>query len=235
MTAPTLVVSEVFGVTVQGEGPSTGRRASFIRLGGCNLHCTWCDTSYTWDADRHDLRAELTRVPVDDIAARALRGRPGIVVISGGEPLLHQHQPGWTALLGVLTAGGVEIEVETNGTLAPTPYTTAAVTRFNVSPKLAHAGDPEAARLKPDVIAAFATTGRAAFKFVCATPDDVAEAARHVAAWHLDPSTVWVMPEGISSADLCDHLAAVADPAIEAGFNLTTRLHVHAWGNARAR
>ena len=43
----TLVVAEVFGPTVQGEGPSAGRRASFIRLGGCNLHCDWCDTKFT--------------------------------------------------------------------------------------------------------------------------------------------------------------------------------------------
>jgi 7-carboxy-7-deazaguanine synthase len=235
MTTPTLVVSEVFGPTVQGEGPSTGRRASFIRLGGCNLHCTWCDTPYTWDASRHDLRTELTRTPVPDLLTRTLVGAPQMVVLTGGEPLLHQHQTGWADLLAALTSAGVEVEVETNGTIAPTPATTAAVTRFNVSPKLAHAGDPEAARIRPNAIAALHDTGRAAFKFVCATKTDVDEAAAHATAWGLPPAAVWVMPEGTDQATLANHLIAIADPAIGHGFNLTTRLHVHAWGNERAR
>lgn len=233
--APTLVVAEVFGPTVQGEGFSLGRRASFIRLGGCDLHCTWCDTPYTWDASRHDLRAELTRLPAHELAERALRGDPGIVVITGGEPLLHQLQPGWAALLAHLTAAGVEIEVETNGTIAPTAVTAAAVHRFNVSPKLAHAGDPEGRRIRPDAIAALHATGRACFKFVCATPGDVEEAAAHTAAWGLPPHAVWVMPEGTDPGTLDAHLHAIADPAIRRGFNLTTRLHVHAWGDERAR
>ncbi|NWF31173.1 7-carboxy-7-deazaguanine synthase QueE [Streptomyces sp. PKU-EA00015] len=235
MTTPTLVVSEVFGPTVQGEGPSTGRRASFIRLGGCNLHCSWCDTPYTWDGSSHDLRTELTRTLVVDLAARALEGAPQLVVLTGGEPLLHQYQPGWAELLAALTVAGVEVEVETNGTIAPTAATTAAVARFNVSPKLAHAGDPEHIRLRPRAIAALRATGRAAFKFVCATKGDVDEAAAHAAAWGLPLSTVWVMPEGTDPVTLSHHLNAIADPAIGHGFNLTTRLHVLAWGNERAR
>lgn len=234
-TTATLVVAEVFGPTVQGEGPSLGRRASFIRLGGCNLSCTWCDTPYTWDADRFDLRTELARVPVDQLAVRTLAGGPGLVVITGGEPLLHQTQPGWDALLDTLTAADVDIEVETNGTRAPTAATTCAVTRFNVSPKLAHAGDPEPARISPGVIAELRTTGKAVFKFVCRTPADVEETGRYTTAWRIPPSRVWVMPEGTTPATLGEHLAAIADPAIAAGFNVTTRLHVLAWGDERAR
>lgn len=230
-----LVVAEVFGPTVQGEGPSTGRRASFIRLGGCNLHCTWCDTPYTWDASRHDLRTELTRRPVADLVKRVLRDDPRMVVITGGEPLLHQRQRGWPDLLDALKAAGVDIEVETNGTIAPTTASAAAVTRFNVSPKLAHAGDSEDTRIRPQVIKALHATGRAAFKFVCATGRDVDEVAAHATAWGLPPSVVWVMPEGDDSATLGAHLAAIADPAISHGFNLTTRLHIHAWGDQRER
>lgn len=138
--AHTLVVREVFGPTVQGEGPSTGRRCAFIRLGGCNLTCTWCDTPETWDARRFDLRATLTRTTVEDIVTRALDGLPDLIVITGGEPLLHQQQDGWRSLLGTLRAAGVETEVETNGTQEPDALTAQWITRFNVSPKLAHAG-----------------------------------------------------------------------------------------------
>lgn len=235
ITDTTLVVAECFGPTVQGEGPSLGRRASFIRLGGCNLTCGFCDTPYTWDASRHDLRAELTRTPVAAITNRALHGDPGLVVITGGEPLLHQRQPGWTTLLGELVAANVEIEVETNGTIAPNGHTARWVDRFNVSPKLTHAGDPVHKRIRPAAITALVATRKAAFKFVCRAECDVQEVAAIARAYRIHPASVWVMPEGTSLDQLHDRLAAIADPAIDAGFNLTTRLHVYAWGDERAR
>ncbi|AEW92948.1 MULTISPECIES: 7-carboxy-7-deazaguanine synthase QueE [Streptomycetaceae] len=235
MSGPTLVVAEVFGPTVQGEGPSTGRRAAFIRLGGCNLTCSWCDTPYTWDATRYDLRTQLTRQPTADIAARALEGAPAVVVITGGEPLLHQHQPGWLDLLDRLADAGVDIEIETNGTIAPTPLTTAWATRFNVSPKLASAGDRESRRIREDAIHALRDTGQATFKYVCASAEDVTETEKWVQALGIPPEQVWIMPRGTDAATIGRHLAVIADPAIRAGYNLTTRLHVLTWGNERAR
>ena len=222
-------------MTVQGEGPSLGRQAGFVRLGGCNLHCSWCDTPYTWDAARYDLRAQLTRTTVAEILPRVLRGNPGLVVITGGEPLLHQHQPGWASLLSALKAAGVDVEAETNGTLAPTPTTTAGVTRFNVSPKLAHAGDPEAARIRPAALQSLHRTGKAAFKFVCTTTRDVAEVIEVTHRLGIPPASVWVMPEGTTVGQVSARLPALADAAITAGFNLTTRLHVHVWGDERGR
>ncbi|MFG2525631.1 7-carboxy-7-deazaguanine synthase QueE [Streptomyces sp. NPDC048527] len=220
---------------MQGEGPSLGRRAGFVRLGGCNLHCSWCDTPYTWNAERYDLRAELTRTTVAEIVQRVLRGNPELVVITGGEPLLHQKQPGWARLLSELKAAGVEVEAETNGTLAPTPTTTAGVTRFNVSPKLTHAGDPEAARLRPAALQSLHGTGKAAFKFVCTTARDVAEVAEVTHRLGIPPAAVWVMPEGTTAGQVSTRLPVLAEAAIAAGFNLTTRLHVHVWGDERAR
>ncbi|OXM69851.1 radical SAM protein [Amycolatopsis vastitatis] len=221
---------------MQGEGPSAGRRASFVRLGGCNLACGWCDTPYTWDGNRFDLRAELARQPVEAIVDRALAGSPELVVISGGEPLLHQLQPAWTRMLTMLRAAGADIEVETNGTIVPTAATLEPdlAVRFNVSPKLAHSGDPAARRIRPDVLAAFVASGRANFKFVCATPDDVDEAAELADRYHLD-APVWISPEGTTVEAVLIHTKLIADRVIERGFNLGTRLHVLAWGNERGR
>ena len=81
----TLPISEVFGPTLQGEGPHAGRTVQFIRLGGCNLSCSWCDTPYTWDASRFNLRQELTPMSVQEILDRIIPGVP--IVLSGGEPL----------------------------------------------------------------------------------------------------------------------------------------------------
>lgn len=234
-TSTTLVLAECFGPTVQGEGPSCGRRASFIRLGGCNLSCSWCDTPETWDGQRFNLRQTLTRTPVEEIVARALVGAPPLVVITGGEPLLHQKQRAWDDLLVRLDAAGVDIEVETNGTIPPTPHTASRATRFNVSPKLAHAGDPVGKRVNGKALAVLRWTGRAAFKFVCATPADVDEVAAFARDHNIPERQVWVMPEGTDSPTLARRLGEIADPAIAAGFNITTRLHVHAWGSEKGR
>ncbi|MER7835352.1 7-carboxy-7-deazaguanine synthase QueE [Streptomyces sp. NPDC096040] len=234
-TTDTLVVQEVFGCTVQGEGPSAGRRCSFIRLGGCNLSCTWCDQPESWDASRFDLRQTLTRRPVHEIITRALDGDPGMVVITGGEPLLHQHQDGWRSLLGALILAGAEIEVETNGTQEPTEHTARWVTCFNVSPKLAHAGDPADKRIRPGALYALHDTRKACFKFVCRDLDDLHEVQVFTAAHALDPARVWIMPEGTDTATITRRLGELADPAIAAGFNLSHRLHVAIWGDEKGR
>jgi len=234
-TAGTLVVSEVFGPTIQGEGPSCGRLAGFIRLGGCNLGCSWCDAAYTWDAGRFDLRAEMTRQPVEQVAERALQGDPGLVVITGGEPLLHQWQPGWRALFGRLLAAGAEVEVETNGTRVPTPATCATVHRFNVSPKLANGGDPEPLRLRRGVLELFRDTERAWLKWVVATEADFAEAEALVAELAWPRERVLFMPEAATRDALRTRSGLVAEAALRRGFGFSSRLHVELRGGERGR
>jgi 7-carboxy-7-deazaguanine synthase len=232
---PSLVVAEVFGPTVQGEGPSLGRRASFVRLGGCNLHCSWCDTGYTWDASRYDLRAELHRVPAWQLVEQVRAIRAGLAVITGGEPLLHQRQAGWATLLSGLADAGVEVEVETNGTVAPTPETVGRVTRFNVSPKLGHAGDDASRRVRPNSLRALAWTGRAVFKFVVERVGDLDEVAAIIDAAGVAPDAVWVMPQGSTAEQVLAVQRGIADQVIARGYNLTTRLHTLLWPEERRR
>lgn len=100
----TLPVMEAF-YTLQGEGAYNGQAAYFIRLGGCDVGCVWCDVKDSWDADKHPKRAveELVR------EAAAFPGR--IAVITGGEPLLHDLAPLTTAL----RAAGFRTHIETSG------------------------------------------------------------------------------------------------------------------------
>ena len=77
-------VSEIF-LSLQGEGPSAGTPAHFIRLQGCDVGCHWCDTKYSWDfAGGRELAADAA---CDE--ARALGAAP-LLVITGGEPLEHE-------------------------------------------------------------------------------------------------------------------------------------------------
>ena len=226
--AGSLVVSEVFGPTWQGEGPSLGRRCGFVRLGRCNLACTWCDTPYTWDWDRFDPQKELTRRSVTDIITEIEAMGVDMMVVTGGEPLLQQRH--LEPLMTQAKARGWWVEVETAGTLAPGPAL-AAVDRFNVSPKLANSGNPAAQRLKPDVLRAFSGTGRASFKFVACTPADLDEIAAIVDECGLDD--VWVMPEGSAPEALVGRARELAPLVLARGWNLTTRLHVLLWGDRR--
>lgn len=225
----TLVISEVFGPTWQGEGPSLGRRAGFVRLGRCGLACTWCDTPYTWRWDDHDPAVELTTRDVDGILAELDAMDVGLVVVTGGEPLLQQsHLP---PLLDPLHGRGVEIEIETAGVLLPEARVVEAVTRFNVSPKLANSGNDLERRYRPEVLQALQASGKAIFKFVAVDDRDLDEIQTIVDDNGL--TDVWVMPEGTDAETIVERSRALIDPVLARGWNLTTRLHVLLWGDRR--
>lgn len=232
-----LAISEVFGPTVQGEGPSLGRRAAFVRTARCNLSCRWCDTPFTWDwrgllGTPYDPSVEVKQRTVADVAALVLAMGVPLVVLTGGEPLLQQ--TGLAKLASLLAAEGLEVEVETNGT-RPIAPDLAQLVRVNVSPKLAHSGDPADRRIVPQALRQLAGLPGTAFKFVVRHPDDLVEVAELVALAGADPTQVWVMAEGIDPALVQTRTAELADAVVAAGWNLTTRLHVLTWGNQRGR
>jgi len=225
------MVAELFGPTVQGEGPSLGRQAVFVRLAGCHLSCSWCDTSYTWDARRFDLAANRTAMTVDQVLEWVRDRSADLVVVTGGEPLLQQDA--LTLLVAALDGSGYRIEVETSGTVAPREKLIEAVTAFNVSPKLAHSGLSARHRIRPAVLDIFAASGKAVFKFVATTLPDLDEIAALQQAYTLAP--IWVMPEGITTDQVLAHTRLLADAVIARGWNLTTRLHIIVWGDQRGR
>lgn len=91
--------------TVQGEGYHTGKPAYFIRLGGCDVGCRWCDAKFTWNPKL------FPPVAVEEIAARAASHPARAIVITGGEPLLYP----LGRLTSLLRENGMEIFLETSG------------------------------------------------------------------------------------------------------------------------
>lgn len=102
----TLWVQEIFH-SLQGEGPFAGRPAVFVRLGGCNLACFWCDT----DFESSEWKPSLDEV-VSEVSAFT-DGTTQLVVITGGEPFRQNIKPLVERLLGA----GLQVQIETNGTL----------------------------------------------------------------------------------------------------------------------
>jgi len=101
----TLKVNEICR-TVMGEGLRAGSPCTIVRLTGCNLRCKWCDTAYAYEQG-----AEMS---VDDVLARVGRAAGGLVLVTGGEPLA---QPGAGELLGRLCDAGMDVVLETNGSV----------------------------------------------------------------------------------------------------------------------
>ncbi|AIE72694.1 MULTISPECIES: 7-carboxy-7-deazaguanine synthase QueE [unclassified Synechocystis] len=118
----TYPIAETFH-SLQGEGAWAGSNAFFIRLGGCDVHCPWCDQKETWPTQHHP------RQTVIELVQRAVQAKPGFVVITGGEPLMHDLNP----LCQALKNQGLRLHLETSGvypltgqfdwiTLSPKPY-----------------------------------------------------------------------------------------------------------------
>jgi 7-carboxy-7-deazaguanine synthase len=233
-----VVVSEVFGPTLQGEGRHVGRPATFVRTGGCNLACRWCDTAYTWDwrgvtsSGPFDPAVELVRVPAAWLAAEVGRSPTRLVVVTGGEPLLQAR-----ALASFLELlHGRDVHVETNGTLPPGPLE-AHVHQWVVSSKLAHAsasGRPTASTTHPRWRELCERGAPVDVKVVCRTREDVA-AAVDTFVWAQERAALWVMPEGATVEALESVAPPVADAATELGVNYTDRLHVRLWEGRRGR
>lgn len=108
ITTQTLPVMEHF-YTLQGEGFHQGRAAYFVRLGGCDVGCVWCDVKESWDADAHPKMTvdEIVQTVINNTAA----DKKPLVVITGGEPLMHD----LTQLTAALQNAGFETNIETSG------------------------------------------------------------------------------------------------------------------------
>ncbi|WP_044170772.1 7-carboxy-7-deazaguanine synthase QueE [Flectobacillus major] len=103
-TSVSLPVMEAF-YTLQGEGFYQGKSAYFIRLGGCDVGCHWCDVKESWDINAHP------KYSIQEIVEQAAQHPGKLAVVTGGEPLMHHLD----ALTDALHAAGIQTNIETSG------------------------------------------------------------------------------------------------------------------------
>jgi 7-carboxy-7-deazaguanine synthase len=242
-----LLVNEIFGPTWQGEGFTAGQFCLFVRLALCNLECVWCDTAQTWaytekKADVHqshiqyDKDEEIHFMTPEEVVAELeklwpIRQTPCIVVISGGEPLMQK--VALPKLLQLLYEIDCDVQIETAGTIVPSPELDGYVYHYNVSPKLENSGNPLGKRRKIPALQFFAQCSRAGFKFVCQDDDDLCEVDEIVHDFSIPASQVQIMPEGVDEGTIMDTAYYLAPEVLKRGYGMSLRNHIFIYGNIR--
>ena len=231
--------------TLQGEGPSMGCPAIFLRLSLCNLHCVWCDTPFTWNWEGSPWKHQDDRKysKEEQIVTRSceellpiltnLASKGDRLVITGGEPLLQQKEI--FALLQTLPTAFSAVEIETNGTQQPDSSLDTFVTQYNVSPKLSNSHNSEKLRIQEVPMKFFAASEKAFFKFVVLSQQDLDEVYALASRFKIPAKRILLMPEGRTPEALVKNRTWIAQACLDNGYRLTDRLHVQLWGDERGR
>ncbi|MBI2911426.1 MAG: 7-carboxy-7-deazaguanine synthase QueE [Chloroflexi bacterium] len=190
-----LPVSEIF-VSVQGEGADVGFPTTFVRLWGCNLTCSWCDTKYTWQTRRFE------EMPLGKILERALAPDTPWVSITGGEPLIHPEEA-LRELVVALRQAGRRVNLESNATMFPQRLYR-KIDRFSLSPKFGSSGQNAWDQQVVDTYLRLVPAHRLQFKFVISEARDLQELMSHLASTPLfsqRQAGIVLQPEGSLGAE----------------------------------
>lgn len=228
---PSLKIAEIF-YSIQGEGVLAGVPSVFVRVSGCNLRCTWCDTPYTsWEPEGSPMTIAAM------VANVAQYPQAKHVVLTGGEPMLFAPV---AELTQQLKQAGLHITIETAGTvLQPV-----VCDLMSISPKLASstptqrdggrwAGRHDRLRYQPGVLRSLMRSYDCYFKFVVTSPEDLKEIRTMAEKLVIPAERIVLMPEGTSSEALQKRAIWLAEICKQTGYRYSPRLHVDLWGSRR--
>ncbi|MFC1730940.1 7-carboxy-7-deazaguanine synthase QueE [candidate division KSB1 bacterium] len=212
-----MLINEIF-YSIQGEGLSVGKPAVFVRLGGCNLKCKWCDTKYAWHPKYSDNKSWSIEKIIKEVKKYSCKH----LVITGGEPLLQQDEI--KVLLSRLK--GYNVEIETNGSIACKIF--GLIEQINCSPKLKNSGNlPYLLRVKPD-------NKKVLYKFVVQNREDFHEISTFIRKNKIPKEKVYLMPEGATRDTILKRSKWLIEICKKEGYNFSPRLHIMMYGNKRA-
>ena len=234
--------------SIQGEGVSMGVPSVFVRASLCNLHCQWCDTDYTWNWKNTPWKHERDEEPdyqkfkkseyiielaTQEVADRITTFPCTNVILTGGEPLLQDKA--WQSVIDHLININVDyrFELETNGTIIPSAALDAAISQYNVSPKLANSGNDTSQRINDDALRFFSESDKAWFKFVVSEGNDLAEIEELISSHSLPQNRILLMPEGRTNETLEKRRLWLADICRDRNYRYSDRLHIQLWGSKR--
>jgi len=202
-------IAEIF-YSIQGEGVNIGQPSIFLRLSGCHLRCTWCDSKFTWEMmsgkemSTKEIIKEIKKYPAKHL------------IITGGEPLIQQS--GLKELLTELK--GYFVEMETSGSLKS--HLDDFIDQYNCSPKMKNSGN------KTFNLEKFPQE-KTYYKFVVSEEKDLQE----IMALKLPKDRIILMPEGTKKSELNKRSKWLIEICKQENFRFSPRLHINIWGNKR--
>lgn len=234
-------ISEIFGPTIQGEGPLIGRPSVFVRTGGCDYRCRWCDTLYAVLPEHRDEWALMTPAEILAQVERLAGAAPVLVSLSGGNPALQPLAP----LIERGHARGHTFALETQGSV-PQPWF-AALDWLILSPKPPSSGMATDRQRFDDCLAAAGNGPHCALKIVVFDDEDYAYARQTAARYPALPVYLQVgnpapltaqgtMPDDADIDDLMRRFRWLTGKVVADGWftaAVLPQLHVLAWGNRR--
>lgn len=225
-----LAIAEMFSDTIQGEGPHAGVISTFIRLQGCTLKCTWCDTLDVWpEGNEYSFEEIFEMFESIGLIERFKAGQH--LILTGGSPLKQEKQC-INFLNAFMGKYGFQpyVEVENEAVLLPSPEFVELVDWWNNSPKLSNSGMKEKARIKPLTLAYMGSLPNSIFKFVVNSEEDWKEIERdYIQTDFITKEKIVLMPEGQTQEELSKTRELAANIAIREGVRFTDRLHVTIW------
>jgi len=224
-----MIVNELF-YSLQGEGRLAGRPSVFIRLAGCPLRCSWCDTKYAWDP------AAGRSMSCDQILQHIYQYPTRYVVLTGGEPLVHD---GIQQLTQAIASEGFHLTVETSGIQFIQGL---HADLMSLSPKLSNSQSQEPSSDKPKqrfnvvAIQEWISAGDYQLKFVVDAPNDLDEIAEVLAKLeNVDPYRVYLMPQATESEEYLEKSRWLVEYCKQTGFSFSPRLQVMLWGPEKGK
>jgi 7-carboxy-7-deazaguanine synthase len=225
-------ISEIFGPTIQGEGPLIGTPTVFVRTAGCDYRCVWCDTLYAVLPEHRDEWTFMSELEILRDVNRLSGDRPILITLSGGNPAL---QP-LTELLRLGREQGHRFALETQGSVAQPWF--ADLESLVLSPKPPSSGMATDWNALGECVGAAGEGVSVALKIVVFDDADFAYARDAAARFprlpiYLQPGNP-VHQTGLDTRALLDRLSLLVDRTREAGWyeaRVLPQLHVLLWGN----
>jgi len=225
-------ISESF-YTIQGEGISQGVPAYFIRLQGCNLNCTWCDTTDIWKAGVNVTNEQLEERIRHSGQLEKVLARETHLVWTGGEPTLQEREikDFLNYLNSKYSSSKIFSEIETNGTIKVSDdFFGRYIQQVNCSPKLSNSDMLTQRRINLGAIRQIKSYIGSWFKFVVSTEEDISEMERDfIIPLGISKDRVILMPKADSLADLADRTRDCFELTKKYGYRTITRGHILAW------
>jgi len=240
MSKETLRVSEIFGPTIQGEGALIGQPTVFVRLGGCDYRCSWCDTLHAVDSEYRDQWIPMTAREIMEKVEALSNAQPLMISLSGGNPAIQNCVP----LIALAHEKGYPCALETQGSIVQGWFKDLDVLTLSPKPPSSHMNTDwdkltasiEAAQGKPQIALKIVIFDEADYQYAREA------AARYPALpLYLEPGNHTPPPAddtdaAIDTAGIMERMHWLVDRAIEDNWHKPTilpQLHVLLWGNKR--